>query len=239
MLVIHSRARKRVAEAIIIQSQHVVGGSNWVGDSWNPILRHKEYSCFVPSFNHWVRIMAEEEKFKVTIKGPGLTFDQSVDKTDANKIMSFVMTGSALPASGAGAALPNGGRTEMQAGVGNASGQTIKQFITSKRPDTQYERVACLAYYMTHVGNTPTFKTADITKANTAAALPKLSNPSQVVGDTTSAYKYLSSAGKGAKQISGLGEAVVEALPDREAVKAAIEANRPGKKRKRLVKKKK
>jgi hypothetical protein len=208
------------------------------GDSWNLTLRHKEYSCFVPPLNQWVRRMAEEAaKFKVSIKGPGLTFDQSVDKTDANKIMSFVMTGSALPASGSGggAALPNSDGSGLQA----ASGQTIKQFVTSKRPDTQYERLACLAYYMTHVGNTPTFKTADITKANTAAALPKLSNPSQVVGDTTSAYKYLSSAGKGAKQISGLGEAVVEALPDREAVKAAIAANRPGKKRKRSVKKKK
>jgi len=136
-------------------------------------------------------------------------------------------------------ALNGGAGAVAAAGSGNASGQTIKQFVTAKRPDTQYERVACLAYYMTHVGNTPEFKTRDITKANTAAAQPKLSNPSQVVGDTTKTYKYLSSAGKGAKQITALGEAVVGALPNREAVAAAIVEHRPATSRMRAVKKKK
>jgi hypothetical protein len=48
-----------------------------------------------------------------------------------------------------------------------------------------------------------------------------------------------SSAGKGAKQITALGEAVVDALPNREAVLAAIADYKPAKKRKRKVKKKK
>src|SRR5205823_6140877 len=92
--------------------------------------------------------------------------------------------------------------------VADPSGQSLKQFVTSKKPNTQYERVACLAYYLTHVRSTPQFKTADITKANTEAAAPKIANPSQIVGDTTKTYGYLSSAGKGNKQITALGEAV-------------------------------
>lgn len=177
------------------------------------------------------------DKFKITINGPGLTFDRQVDKTAANKIMSFVLTGSALPdAGGSGSTKPRSGNGT--AGAATASEQTIKQFVTSKRPKTQYERVACLAYYLTHIGSTPQFKTRDITLANTSAAQPKLSNPAQVVEHATQPYKYLSAAGKGAKQITALGEAVVDALPDRDAVAAAIADHKPAKKRKRTTKKK-
>lgn len=182
-----------------------------------------------------------DEKFKISIKGPGLIFDQPIEKAAANAIMSFVLTGGALPNGNAGAT--NGAAADIRLGIGSpvtqdGRGQTIKQFIAAKRPDTQYERVACLAYYLTHVEGTPEFKTLAITKANTAAAQPKLSNPSQIVSDTTKTYGYLSAAGKGAKQISVLGEAVVDALPDREAVKAAIASNRPRRKTKRSTKKK-
>lgn len=183
-----------------------------------------------------------DEKFKISIKGPGLVFDQAVEKTAANAIITFVMTGEALGASGGGTS----DRSNNKGGSGGspASGvdgrtQTIKQFIAAKRPDTQYERVACIAYYLTHFSDTPEFKTLAITKANTSAAQPKLSNPSQIVADATKRYGYLSAASKGAKQISVLGEAVVEALPDRDAVKAAIENNRPRKKSRRGSKKKK
>jgi hypothetical protein len=183
-----------------------------------------------------------DEKYKVSIKGPGLTFDQAVEKSDANAIMTFVMTGSALPTGGTSGSGARGGDVRgATAGTPNLGGsrtQTIKQFIATKRPDTQYERVACLAYYLTHHENTPEFKTVAITKANTSAAQPKLSNPSQIVNDATKTYGFLSAASKGMKQISVLGEAVVEALPDREAVKTAIANNRPRKKGKRATKKK-
>jgi hypothetical protein len=59
------------------------------------------------------------------------------------------------------------------------------------------------------------------------------------VADTTRTYGYLSNAGKGTKQITALGEAVVEALPNREAVAAAIVEHKPKKKKRRTATKKK
>ncbi len=37
-----------------------------------------------------------EHGYKITIKGPGLSFDQPVDKSAANRIISFVMMGAAV-----------------------------------------------------------------------------------------------------------------------------------------------
>jgi hypothetical protein len=49
----------------------------------------------------------------------------------------------------------------------------------------------------------------------------------------TNTYRYLMAAGGGKKQITNLGEAIVEALPDREAVKQAIAENRPRRRKRR------
>src|SRR5438128_4773232 len=53
---------------------------------------------------------------------------------------------------------------------------TPKQFLNEKQPANDIERVACLAYYLTHYRSIPEFKTLDISKLNTEAAQPKLSN---------------------------------------------------------------
>ena len=45
-----------------------------------------------------------------------------------------------------------------------------KEFLFQKQPKTDVERVACLAYYLTHYRGTPHFKTVDISKLNTEAA---------------------------------------------------------------------
>ena len=42
-----------------------------------------------------------------------------------------------------------------------------KEFLFDKKPVTDTERVACLAYYLTHYRNTPHFRTLDISKLNT------------------------------------------------------------------------
>jgi hypothetical protein len=182
--------------------------------------------------------MAEEAKFKVTIKGPGLTFDQEVDKNNANKIMSFVMTGSALP-DGGGAGGNNSSTSAARAPAAGLSGLDPKQFIAQKKPTTQYERIACLAYYLTMGRQVTEFGTTEIAAINKEAAQQPIANLRQIVNDTTSKYGYLSAAGEGVKQITAVGEDVVKALPDREAVKAAIADHRPKKKRKRAAKKKK
>ena len=88
-----------------------------------------------------------------------------------------------------------------------------------KRPGTQIERVACLAYYLTHHRDTPHFKTTDISKLNTEAAQTKLPNASYSVNDATRSG-LLATAAKGMKQLSPMGEKYVEALPDHAAAKA-------------------
>ena len=95
---------------------------------------------------------------------------------------------------------------------------TPKEFLLEKKPDTEVERVACLAYYLAHYRDIPRFKTIEISKLNTEAAQTKLSNASRTVfGAVRSGY--LADAAKGMKQLSAEGERYVEALPDRGAAK--------------------
>jgi hypothetical protein len=106
---------------------------------------------------------------------------------------------------------------------------SAKLFIKQKQPATDVERVACLAYYLTHYRDTPYFKTLDISKLNTEAAQPKLSNPT-VSMDNATKMGYLVPATKGSKQLSVAGEVFVQKLPDREAARAAMSAARPRRK---------
>jgi hypothetical protein len=108
-----------------------------------------------------------------------------------------------------------------------------KQFLLEKRPTNDIERVACLAYYLTHFRNTPEFKTLDISKLNTEAAQPKFSNPSVPV-DSATRRGYIVTTSGWSKQLGALGEQFVQALPDREAAKLVMERvrlRRPRKKR--------
>jgi len=93
-----------------------------------------------------------------------------------------------------------------------------KDFLFRKQPQTDVERVACLAYYLTHYRETRHFKTVDISLLNTEAAQVKFSNAAYAVVNATNTG-LLVPAGKGAKQLSAQGERYVEALPDRAAAK--------------------
>lgn len=103
-----------------------------------------------------------------------------------------------------------------------------KQFLLQKQPRTDVERIACLAFYLTHYRDTPHFKTLDLAKLNTEAAQPKFSNTAYA---TTNAAKmgYLAPAPKSQRQISAAGEQFVQALPDRDAAKLAMSSARPRK----------
>jgi hypothetical protein len=113
-----------------------------------------------------------------------------------------------------------------------------KQFLAQKQPRTDVERVACLAYYLTHYRDMPHFKTLDVSKLNTEAAQLKFANPTVAVNNA-SLRGYLVPSSKGAKQISAFGERFVEALPDRDTAKSvmseAASRRRPRKQRARAI----
>jgi len=103
-------------------------------------------------------------------------------------------------------------------------------------PKTDVQRIACLAHYLTQARSQPHFKTSDLTKLNTDAGGTPFSNASLAVGNATSLSKFLGAVGQGKKQITALGEDVVAALPDQEAVKAVLATHRkPRKKRAKNV----
>jgi len=98
-----------------------------------------------------------------------------------------------------------------------------KAFLLEKQPQTDVERVACLAFYLAHFRDMPHFKTVDISKLNSEAAQLKLSNTAYAVSNAKTAG-YITGATKGSAQISAAGERFVLALPDRERAKSDMAA---------------
>jgi hypothetical protein len=84
---------------------------------------------------------------------------------------------------------PPSQRTTPPSAVTPESGVTPKQFIAQKQPETDVERVACLAYYLTHHRKIPRFKAKDIAEINTAAAQPKFTNIRAAVENATRSSK--------------------------------------------------
>jgi restriction endonuclease Mrr len=99
---------------------------------------------------------------------------------------------------------------------------TAKDFLFAKQPKTDVERIACLAFYLTHFRDMPFFKTLDLGKLNTEAAQVKFSNTAYATDNATKAG-YLAPASRGLKQITAWGEQFVAALPDREAAMKIVE----------------
>jgi len=110
-----------------------------------------------------------------------------------------------------------------------------KDFMLQKLPRTDVERVACLAYYLTHYRETPYFKTLDISKLNTDAAQMKFSNAAKSV-DNATLMGYLAPGTKGTKQLSAAGELFVRAMPDRDMARSAMASARPRRRSKRAAK---
>lgn len=106
--------------------------------------------------------------------------------------------------------------------IGGGSEVSPRDFVSSKRPATDVERIACLAYYLTHMRATALFKTRDLTQLNAEAKYPKFSNAAFAVANATKQNQYLAPVGGGKKQITVRGEALVEALPERERVAEAL-----------------
>lgn len=114
---------------------------------------------------------------------------------------------------------------------------SVKEFMLQKQPRSDVERIAVLAFYLTHYLSTPHFKTLDLSKLNTEAAQPKFSNAANSVSNAVKT-RYLVPSTKGSKQISAAGEQFVRALPDRDAARQAMATSRPRKRTKRAAVKK-
>ncbi|MGH7510023.1 MAG: hypothetical protein ACREMZ_11180 [Gemmatimonadales bacterium] len=113
------------------------------------------------------------------------------------------------------------------------SSMTPKQFMDQKRPKRHIDRIACLAYYLTHNKGTPQYKTVDLTALNTEARQPRFTSASVHVENAVKA-DLLTSVGKGMKAITSRGEALVEALPDQARVDKVMEEHgKPTRRRKR------
>ncbi len=98
---------------------------------------------------------------------------------------------------------------------------SAKEFLLEKGPRTDVERIACLAYYLTHYRSTPHFKTIDLSILNTEAAQPKFANAAYSANNAVK-LGYLVASTKGQRQLSAIGERFVRALPDRDAAKEAL-----------------
>jgi hypothetical protein len=99
---------------------------------------------------------------------------------------------------------------------------SAKEFIIQKQPRTEVERVACLGYYLTHYQDQPHFKSLDLSKINTEAAQPKMLNPARTTDHAVKNGLLVPAPVKGYKQLSAAAEKFIEALPDRDAAKAAL-----------------
>lgn len=100
-----------------------------------------------------------------------------------------------------------------------------KDFLLEKQPRSDVERIACLAYYLTHYRATPHFKTLDLSLLNTEAAQPKFSNAAYAANNAVK-LGYIVPSAKGQRQLSAIGERFIRALPDREAAKLALTSMR-------------
>jgi hypothetical protein len=114
-------------------------------------------------------------------------------------------------------------------GFSEDTSMSPKEFLFEKQPRTDVERVAALAYYLTHYRDMPQFKTLDLTKLNTEAAQPKFSNAASSANNAVK-QNYLVPTTRGQRQLSAAGERFVAALPDREAARAAMNAGAPRRK---------
>lgn len=86
--------------------------------------------------------------YTLSVSGPGHNFKRKVTEDVASKVIAFVMGGGSV------GALEGSGKNNEQGGSHSGSSQpgadklTPKQFLAQKKPGSNYERVACLAYYL-------------------------------------------------------------------------------------------
>lgn len=120
----------------------------------------------------------------------------------------------------AGDQLGGAANADVQTAIG---GKNPRAFIRVKKPATDAQRVACLGYYLVHTTGQYGFSSKDIRKVHTESGGSSI-NLNRALDNATRAARYLSNRGPREKQLTTLGEDVVNALPDQAAVKSAEQA---------------
>ncbi len=125
--------------------------------------------------------------------------------------------------------VPSAGGAGTTVGLSGASGtadvrtaiekKNVRDFIRIKKPVTDVQRVACLGYYLVHTTGQPGFTSKDVSVAHTDSGGSKI-NLTRALDNATRQSKYISNRLGREKQLTTLGEDVVNALPNQEAVKA-------------------
>jgi len=155
-----------------------------------------------------------EGDYELTIEGEGIKVGQSVSKHVALQILGLLMGGND----------PTVRNISVLETTTTPEQIDPKSFMAMKKPISDVERITCLAFYLSHFRKVSQYKTRELTDLNVEASQPRFSNAS-VAARNAVQQQYLSLAGRGKKQITTRGEAVVDALPDRERVKRALEEN--------------
>lgn len=178
----------------------------------------------------------KEENYRIEIEGEGVKVDKTISKGKALQVLNIIMGESGSEKNGLGTT--GGMVNSLEPTITAGQVADSKTFMAAKRPMSDVERITCLAYYLSRYRGATQYKTRELTDLNTEASQPRFSNPT-VAARNAVVQQYLSLAGGGRKQITTRGEAVVEALPDREKVKKALEENTYRSKRRKTNKVKK
>jgi hypothetical protein len=149
---------------------------------------------------------------------------QFVLKTVGERLGGEPLGGETLKRSGGGAPTEPRLPAERtgQSSPSSLDGGTVKDFLKQKRPKTDVQRIACLAFFLTHHMNQPRFGTKDVRVLNDKAGWTPFANPTVAIANATRQNRFIAAASQGKKRITNVGEDVVNALPDQDAVKSAV-----------------
>ncbi|MDB5905150.1 MAG: polyketide synthase, partial [Betaproteobacteria bacterium] len=100
-------------------------------------------------------------------------------------------------------------------------------FLDRKRPVSDVDRVACLAYYLTHYEKKAEFRIADLIAINDKAGQNAFYNVRSAIANAVT-DGYLIVGISGTKRISATGDAYVDLLPNVQAARDALRAHSSG-----------
>jgi hypothetical protein len=112
--------------------------------------------------------------------------------------------------------------TELNTNKSNTT-SNIKEFIEEKKPKNNVQLIATLGYYI-EKNEDSEFGSKELNDANSRAKLPPIANTPRDLKNAQFLYHLVTKGhvDKKKKMLTGIGEKVVEALPDQEKVRLVL-----------------